>query len=58
MSCQLINCCPDDPYAYRSQTATDAQGDVANEGEDVGPDNPNCPQGYHWDGTACVRDGS
>lgn len=54
MSCERISCCPDDPFVYRSNTASDAKGDADNP-DVAGPSNPNCPTGYRFGGLACVR---
>jgi hypothetical protein len=53
MPCELITCCPEDPFVYRSVTASDAKG--SGTGDVAGPVNPNCPDGYIFGGLACVR---
>jgi hypothetical protein len=55
VTCETITCCPDDPFIYRSQTASDAGGAVDTL-HDIGQPNPNCPVGYHWNGVTCVPD--
>lgn len=55
-TCKSDTCTCLNKYEYVSQSTDDSGGAGSVIETDAGIDNPNCPDGYSWNGSECVPD--